>query len=132
MGYKGNLTNFFPKWLETIPDALMIEVSEQVEPFALAAAKRECPVGEPPEDKHPGFMRDHIESRIEKAPGIVKVIIGIKDAVVKYATIIAYGNKKREGNPFMEIARDQTMVYIKKSIGEMIRGVIKKAKEKAA
>lgn len=113
VGYKGNLRDLFPRWLEEVPQSLMNKVTAAAGNVALELAQNECPVGEPPDDKHPGWMRDNIKLRFEKYRNMAKAIISISDADVPYATIVTYGNKTRPGNNFMELARDGAIKYIK-------------------
>jgi hypothetical protein len=127
MGYKANLSQLFPRWMETIPQILMEEIAEYAGGVCLDTAEARCPVGGE-KDKHPGWMRDHIELKIDRGPGIVKAIVSIKDSEVPYAIAVAFGDKRHEPNSFMEEGRDEAKQKTKEKIKEISRDAIKRAK----
>jgi HK97 gp10 family phage protein len=129
VGYKADLHRLFPPWMERIPQLLMEEIVDYAGEVCLEAAKARAPVGDEADgDKHPGWLRDHIELRVDKAPGIVKAIVSIKDKEVPYAVAVAFGDKRHEPNSFMEEARDEAKEKVKLKIKDISRDAIRRAK----
>ncbi len=122
MGFKGDLTRLFPKWMMSpLPQYLMEEIAQFAGDVCQESAQRNAPV-------LTGELRDHIRTRIEKAPGYVKTITSIKDEEIPYAAAVAYGDKRHSGDPFMENARDESLKETKIHIKEISRAAILKAK----